>query len=363
MTCKEIEDLLPGMIDGALSDVEMKRIETHLETCASCRKALADLRMSDERVKNLEEVMPPPWLKTRVMAQIRKEARQKEGILRKLFFPLHVKVPIQALATVLIAFVAWNVYKTGEPEFRQMAPSSTAVQEAPKARAPHEPVKAPVPQPEPMPTLGEKAADLEAENRGKRVFAPPPMPMEDQKMRRQATAPEALKTDAAKPAELSKTARLEAAPRKDEEARKGTDATGQQEMDRSVRAPAMETKQKAMKAPVGVAKEGGKAESAPAVSPMMSAAAPLRPDLEITLRARDPGGAAAESEAALNRLGAQSVDRQSREGRVILTARIRSEQIEALREKLKSIGFVQESAQVAPSPGGSLTIRIEIRPE
>jgi hypothetical protein len=173
-----------------------------------------------------------------------------------------------------------------------------------------------------------------------------------------------LKTDAAKPAELSKTARPEAAPRKDEEARKGTVATGQPEMDRSVRAPAMETKQKAMKAPVGaVAKEGGKAESAPAVSPMMSAAAPLRPDLEITLRAHDPGGAAAEAETALNRLGAQSVDRQSREGRVILTARIRTEQIEALREKLKSIGFVHESVQVAPSPGGSLTIRIEIRPE
>src|SRR5512139_145630 len=134
MTCKEIVDLLPGMIDGALPDVEMKRIETHLETCASCRKALAYLRMSDERVKNLEEVAPPPWLKTRVMAQIREEARQKEGILRKLFFPLHVKVPIQALATVLIAFVAWNVYKTGEPEFRHMAPapSRTAVQEAPR---------------------------------------------------------------------------------------------------------------------------------------------------------------------------------------------------------------------------------------
>jgi len=65
----------------------------------------------------------------------------------------------------------------------------------------------------------------------------------------------------------------------------------------------------------------------------------------------------------LSQLGTQAVDRQSREGRVILTARIRTEHIDDLRNKLKSLGVVQESVQVAPSPGGSLTIRIEIRPE
>ena len=139
MTCKEIEDLLPGMIDGALPETEKKRIEAHLETCATCRKAFADLRTSDEQVKSLEEVEPPPWLKTRVMARVREEAEQKEGFLRRFFYPLHVKVPVQALATVLIAVVAWNVYKTGEPEFRQMAPPPAAVQEAPKAQAPPEP--------------------------------------------------------------------------------------------------------------------------------------------------------------------------------------------------------------------------------
>jgi anti-sigma factor RsiW len=139
MTCKEIEDQLPGMIDGALPETEKKRIEAHLETCASCRKTFADLRISDERVKSLEDVEPPPWLKTRVMARVREEAEQKEGFLRRFFYPLHIKIPIQALATVLIAVVAWNVYKTGEPEFRQMAPPSTAVQEAPLAQAPPEP--------------------------------------------------------------------------------------------------------------------------------------------------------------------------------------------------------------------------------
>ncbi|NTV54529.1 MAG: hypothetical protein HGA73_03615, partial [Syntrophaceae bacterium] len=69
MTCKEIEDLLPGMIDGALPEAEKKAIEAHLATCASCGKALADLRTSDARVKSLEDVEPPVWLKTTVTAR------------------------------------------------------------------------------------------------------------------------------------------------------------------------------------------------------------------------------------------------------------------------------------------------------
>jgi hypothetical protein len=65
----------------------------------------------------------------------------------------------------------------------------------------------------------------------------------------------------------------------------------------------------------------------------------------------------------LKQVSAQAVERQTREGGVILTARINAERLDALREKLKSLGPVQESVHVAPRPGGFLTVRIEIRPE
>jgi hypothetical protein len=96
---------------------------------------------------------------------------------------------------------------------------------------------------------------------------------------------------------------------------------------------------------------------------MLSAAVPPRPDLEITLRARNPASAAAEAETLLSQLSAKNMDRQTREGRVILTATIKTERLEALRERLKSLGPVQERVHAAPRPGGSLTIRIEILPE
>ena len=354
MTCKEIEDLLPGMIDGALPETEKKRIEAHLETCASCRKAFADLRMSDERVKSLEEVEPPPWLKTRVMARVREEAEQKEGFLRKFFYPLHIKVPIQALATVLIAVVAWNVYKTGEPEFRQMAPPPTTVREVPQVQAP----------PEPGPAAGTAKRDESPAAREKKAFAPPPAPGQEPAPQRAATVREETTADAEKPVERLKAAKRAAEPPKDEDAWKGTGAARSEEADRVLEARALDQKQKAMKAPVGaVAKEAGKQEAPPAASPMLSAAVSPRPDLEITLRARDPGSAADGGGNPLESAQRKGRGRQTREGRVILTARIKTERLEALREKLKSLGPVQERVHVAPRPGGSLTIRIEIRPD
>jgi anti-sigma factor RsiW len=354
MTCKEIEDLLPGMIDGALSETDKKHVEAHLEKCASCRKAFADLRVSDDRVRSLEEVEPPPWLKTRVMARVREEAGQKEGILRKLFFPLHVKIPIQALATVLIAVFAWNVYKTGEPEFRQITPSSKAVQEDPQAKA----------HPEPGPAAGIAKRDESPAAREKKAFAPPPAQQKELAPQGAATVREETAADAEKPVERSGAARRAAEHPKDEDIWRDTGAARPGGADRVLEAPARDQKQKAVKAPVGaVAKDAGKQEARPAAAPAMSAAVSARPELEMILSARDPGAAANEVVAVLKQVGAQTVERQIREERVYLTARIKTERLEALREKLVSIGPAQESIHVAPRPGGSLTITIEIRPD
>jgi hypothetical protein len=303
--------------------------------------------MSDEMVKGLEDVEPPPWLKTRVMAQVREEAGRKEGFLRKLFYPLHVKIPIQALATVLIAFVAWNVYRTGEPEFRQMAPPSTAVREAPQENAP---------------AAGISKRDEIPATREKKTFAPPPEPEKGPALQSAETRREETTADAEKPVERLRAAKRAAEAPKDENAWKGAGSARTAEADRVPEA--RDQKEKAMKAPAGaVAKEAAKQEARPSAPPMLSAAVSPRHELEISLRVRDPRSAAAEVEAFLNRIGAQAVDRQTREERTILAARIKTEHIEVLREKLKTIGSVQESVQVAPSPGGALAIRIEIRPE
>jgi hypothetical protein len=119
-----------------------------------------------------------------------------------------------------------------------------------------------------------------------------------------------------------------------------------------------------MKAPVGsIEKEAGKREAAPGASPMLSATTPAQPVLNMILRARDPGAAAAEATDLLKKLGGQVVKRRTFEGRQTFTATIHSEKLEAFREKLKGLGKIQERQTVSSLPAGELTIRIEILPE
>jgi len=353
MTCKEMETRLAGLIDGALDEGERERVEAHLTSCEGCRRALAELEASDALVKRLEVVEPPPWLKTRVMARVREEAQGRQSVLRKLFFPLHIKVPIQALATVLIAVVAWNVYRTGETDFRQAAPPPVVVQEASKAEAPRETA-----------TAAEEARKEDGTpSREKKAFAPPATG-EGLAEKKAEPARVAAKADAVGAARLPEEAPGKVALSKDEEKPESAGAVARQDTARGLAASEPQRKQKALKAPLGAASgEAAKGEGAPAAAPMLSATLSARPDLDISVRVKDPIGAADRAEEALRKIGARSIERSTREGRVTLTARIRPEDLEALREKLASLGTLGESAAAAPRPGVPFVVRLEIRPE
>ena len=347
MTCREMETRLAGLIDGALDGGERERVEAHLKACEDCRRALAELQASDRLLKGLGEVEPPPWLKTRVMARVREEAQGRRSVLRKLFFPLHIKVPIQALAVVLVAVVAWNVYRTGEPEFSRVAPPPAPVQEAPGAAAP---------------AADTVTRDERPPVREKKVIAPP-AEQEDRPVRKVEPVRDAAKAGAVASARLPEEAPGKVAPAKDEVRPESGGAAARQEAARGPAAPEQRT-QKALTAPPGAA--AGRAvggEAAPAAAPMLSATLSTRPDLDIIVRAKDPPGAADRAEEALRKVGARSIERSTREGRVTLTARIRPEDLEALRENLASLGPLSESAAAAPRAGAPLAVRLEIRSE
>ena len=60
---------------------------------------LEDLRKTVELVKGLEEVEPPPWLAQKIMAHVKDESEKEVGIFRRLFYPLRVKIPLEAFAS------------------------------------------------------------------------------------------------------------------------------------------------------------------------------------------------------------------------------------------------------------------------
>ncbi len=136
MTCRDIEKILPGYLDQGLSAEEERLVAEHLQTCPACREMLSELTRGVELAKGLEDVEPPAWLKARIMEQVRAEATagRRPSLLRKLFFPLPIKVPLEVLATVVVAVFAFYLYHATAPElFTPGAPKATVQEGMPAA--------------------------------------------------------------------------------------------------------------------------------------------------------------------------------------------------------------------------------------
>ncbi len=129
MVCDKIQEQLSAYLDEALSPAEKGIIDEHLRSCPKCRKALADLEMTVSSIKGLDEIIPPPWLTQKIMTRVKAEAeRNKRSLLQKLFYPLHVKLPLEAVGIFLVAITALYVFKSMEPELKTaMAPSEETV--------------------------------------------------------------------------------------------------------------------------------------------------------------------------------------------------------------------------------------------
>ncbi len=66
MTHLELENLASDYLEGLLEASRHAEVEKHLAGCAACRELLADVRDAIEACRSAEEVLPPPWLVTRI---------------------------------------------------------------------------------------------------------------------------------------------------------------------------------------------------------------------------------------------------------------------------------------------------------
>ena len=140
--CKDIENSLPLFAEGLLSNAEKKVAEEHLAECADCSKALADLKKVAAMTQALQEVEPPPWFKQRIMARVREEA-EKKSFAQKWFYPLRIKIPIQVMATIVIAIIAVYIYRSGDEQMKAiLPPAPQPVMEVQQELAPAEMLKA-----------------------------------------------------------------------------------------------------------------------------------------------------------------------------------------------------------------------------
>jgi hypothetical protein len=303
MECRDIRKSLSAYLEGMVSPEEQELIDQHLASCRGCSTVLHELNRTDEMLKNLKEVEPPPGMKEKIMARVREEAETKKGFVQKLFYPLHIKLPLEAFATVLVAVLAVYVFKAVEP--RMKGPQVFSPREPAVARqeAPY-PAKAPAAEPQ-SPREKEAARKAPAKAEGKDLAVAPPSPPS---------------TAGVAPARQDKTALAGS-----------------------------------------VSRERRELEKAQPMAPSLGMAAKTKAEaISFLVRVKDVGMAGGELESLLHQLDALSIRRESREDKEAFTAELKADRIKELDQKLKLLGVVQEGDASLASREKDATIRIEI---
>lgn len=355
MNCNEIGNLLPAYLENLLSPEEKKNIEGHLASCPRCSRAYEALKKTDEIVQDLTEVEPPPFFEQRIMSRVREEAVQKQGVLRKLFYPLYIKVPIQAFATLLVAVIAFSVYRTVIPELKDLAPPAITLTEPAKDQATAESRKAPMAPAAVTPVMRTPAADL-PEKKQPRFVAPA---IENgAKTDQAAGSPSPLQEErgsSMKPAAPAMKAREEEdVTLRAETLSKAQDKAGRQEADQSFETSPPEYKRKGKMAHIG---------AAPAPSQITAATAAKRATFDLTIQVRDVPIAVREVEERLGQANGRIIERQRRDGREFLKAEVAAQNLATFLDRIEAIGRVKVEKSPRDVPDGLVTINIEIASE
>ncbi len=299
MECSDIQEKLSAYIEGIISSEEKGLIDEHLEVCQKCNASLADLQKTLDYVQNLEEVEPPPWLTGKVMASVRSEVTLKRGIFQRLFYPLHIKLPIEAVATIFIAVATIYVFKSVQPEMERAKGPPTEVT--------------------PRILLRDKEK-TSALDEGKPVPAKPT----EEFMLAEEKEISAGKRRAAPKARARGEKRDEVTPSAGVIAKR---ESGRRPLSPELRTALVERDKKAVR---------------------------------VTINVKDIETAGTEIDSALMQLGGKIIKTEDFEQRNVILAELDFRNMKELLEKLKLIGEVEERALPLEAQEGTIAVRIEI---
>lgn len=130
MQCEDIREQLSAYLEDELEAGARRVIEDHLRQCAGCRTEFTLLRRTVATLRSLEELEVSPRLAAAVDRRLPTRGPSPwERLTSWLFFPLHVKVPLQAVALLLVSVGAVYLYRSA-PELAEAPRPSVAPQSA-----------------------------------------------------------------------------------------------------------------------------------------------------------------------------------------------------------------------------------------
>lgn len=144
----DIQMRLPAYCGGDLEPAERRLVEEHLAECPACRAELASLHTALRLIRSTPEVDPPPWMTARIMARIKGQQAEQRSWLQRMFFPLHIKLPLEVVALLMVCVSGYYLTRTVETNLKQA--DKQQLQEIPAQQAP-------APAPVQAPARGDKA--------------------------------------------------------------------------------------------------------------------------------------------------------------------------------------------------------------
>jgi len=135
MDCAAILELLSEYIDGTLDSKAKEAIEKHIAVCENCKQELASLRAVVEELSSLDQVKPPADFLEKIHERMEPRSTFNK-ILRKLFVPYGIKIPLELAAAATVAILVVLVLNIQQPEIQMMkiptASKSQRLAEKPK---------------------------------------------------------------------------------------------------------------------------------------------------------------------------------------------------------------------------------------
>jgi hypothetical protein len=134
MNCAEFQFHFSDVLDNGPQAAAAAGLNEHLAACSACRKEFDALMECRRLIAGLPAVEPPAGFVTRIMAHVQDSPNHRRT-WKHLFLPLRVKIPLHAMAVVLIAVMSVYLFQKED----QNARLATATADLPSVAQPAAP--------------------------------------------------------------------------------------------------------------------------------------------------------------------------------------------------------------------------------
>jgi hypothetical protein len=140
MNCKEVKKFLVDFIDGSLDENLKMSLQEHLKTCKVCAAELVELKNYFNDAGSMSKIPAPDDFLEKLHERLESVNRFKK-ILRALFTPIQIKIPLEAAGVVAVAaavvfFLRGSPLQTVE-QITMVSPKSEPAQVEQKPKEKH----------------------------------------------------------------------------------------------------------------------------------------------------------------------------------------------------------------------------------